>query len=270
MLRRLFAVACLASLPFAHAAVAAPAAAVQRENPNVLWYLIHDGCATSAARGRYPPRPCTEVDAPHGSANAYAVLKDIRGRYQYLVLPLARITGIESPALLAPGAPNYFADAWTARLYVEAALHHAVPRDDLVLVVNSIDGRSQNQLHIHIDCIRPSVRDALVRMLPAITQQWRPLPAPLPPYGHRYWARRVDGRDLTVNPFKSLAAALPAGDRMGLHSLVVTGARFADGKPGFILLSSRVDRAKGNVGSGDELQDLSCAIATRDPAAHTH
>ncbi|WP_329743317.1 CDP-diacylglycerol diphosphatase [Dyella sp. A6] len=233
----------------------------KKHNPNVLWHLISK-CRASALRVGYPPHPCVEVDDPMHPAEGYGVLKDLAGRYQYLVMPLARITGIESPLLLAPAAPNYFADAWPARLYVEAALHHRVPRDQLALVVNSIDGRSQNQLHIHVDCIKPSVHQALLDMRASLTTQWQPLPRPLPPNGHHYVARWVDGATLSVNPFKSLAASLPAGDRMALHSLIAVGAYAADGKPGFILLSGRVNKRTGDVGSGDELHDLSCAIAT--------
>ena len=234
------------------------------ENRNRLWALVHDGCVPAAARNRYPPFPCVEVNtATHGGAAGYAVLKDRAGRYQYLVLPLARVRGIESPALQAPGAPNYFADAWTARLYVEAALHAAQPRDALSLVVNSASGRSQDQLHIHVDCIRPDVHAALQRLLPVVTEHWRPLPAPLPPNGHAYWARWADGETLAVNPFKSLAASLHPGDSMAKHSLVVVGARSASGRPGFLLLSGRVDRPGGDHASGDELQDHDCAIAQR-------
>jgi CDP-diacylglycerol pyrophosphatase len=233
------------------------------EDRHRLWMLVHDECAPAAARHRHPPLPCAEVDITHRGASGYAVLKDRAGRYQYLVLPLARITGIESPALLAPGAPNYFADAWTARLYVEAALHAAQPRDALGLVVNSSQGRSQDQLHIHVDCIRPDVHAALLRLRPVVTGRWRPLPAPLPPNGHAYSARWVDGETLAIDPFKSLAAALPAGDAMARHSLIVVGARSASGKPGFILLSGRVDRRRGDRGNGDELQDLACSIAQR-------
>lgn len=235
---------------------------VQKENRNKLWMLIHGKCAPAAVRNQYPPLPCAEVDgASHDAATGYAVLKDMAGRYQYLVLPLARISGIESPALQAPGAANYFADAWAARLYVEAALHAAQPRDTLSLVVNSILDRSQDQLHIHVDCVRPDVHTALTRLLPTFTEQWRPLPTPLPPSGHVYWARWVDGEKLTVNPFQSLASSLQAGDSMARHSLVVVGARSATGKPGFILLSGRVKQRSGNPGSGEELQDHACAIA---------
>ena len=64
-------------------------------------------------------------------------------------------------ALLKVHSENYFADAWQAREYVSGALHEVLPRDDIGLAINSLRGRSQDQLHIHIDCIRPDVRAAL-------------------------------------------------------------------------------------------------------------
>ena len=231
------------------------------ESRGKLWHLVHDICAPAAAKATYPPSPCAEVDAAERAAQGYAVLKDRSGRFQYLLMPLARITGIESPTLLATDAPNYFADAWNARFYVEAARHLALPRDAFVVIVNSAQGRSQDHLHLHVGCIRPEVRDALRRLLPTLDEQWRTLPQPLPPDGQRYQARWAARESLSINPFQSLASALSTGDRMALHSLVMTGARSADGRSGFILLSARADAAKGNRGNSDELQDLACTIA---------
>jgi CDP-diacylglycerol pyrophosphatase len=257
----------------ANAAVAADAqAAVQAkphvrhvENPDTLWRLIHDGCAVAAARNAEPPAPCAEVTGAHDDKRGYVVFKDRNGSSQYLVLPLARITGIESPALLAPDAPNWFADAWTARLYVEAALHHRQPRDVLSLVVNSASGRTQNQLHIHVDCVRPAVHAALQRVLPSLDHRWRALDVPLLPNGHRYRAMWLAGETLTANPFKLLAAALPAGDRMARHSLAVVGAYGSNGAPGFILLSGSADPVRRDRGNAGELQDHTCALAVRAP-----
>ncbi|HTY48255.1 MAG TPA: CDP-diacylglycerol diphosphatase [Steroidobacteraceae bacterium] len=254
----LVAVADAASTPDTGAGGGAPEPGAAQDR---LWRKIHDDCVPAAARGRYPPLPCTEVDATQGAANGYAVLKDLNGRFQYLLLPLARVSGIESPALLAPDAPNYFADAWNARLYVDAALHRLLPRDAVVLIVNSPHGRTQDELHIHVGCIRREVRAALQRLRPTIGERWQPLAQPLPPHGGQYWARWAAGESLSVDPFKSLAAALPAGDQMALHSLAVTGARSADGRPGFILLSTRVDPKRGDRGNSDGLQDLACDIA---------
>lgn len=233
------------------------------ESTDTLWRLVHEHCAVAAAHGVLPPAPCTEVADPHDNRSGYVVFKDRNGSYQYLLLPLARISGIESPALLAPDAPNYFADAWTARLYVEAALHQRQPRDVLSMAVNSAEGRSQNQLHIHVDCIRPGVRAALQRALPAIDATWRWLDVPLPPDGHRYRAMWLDGKTLVRNPFKLLAAALPAGDSMAQHSLAVVGATSSTGAPGFILLDGRADPSRRDRGSAEELQDHDCALAIR-------
>lgn len=235
---------------------------------NALWRLIHESCAPAAQQDIYPPAPCIEA-SPGGDPDGYVVFKDRAGRYQYLVLPLARITGIESPLLQKPDAPNYLADAWTARRYVEAALHQALPREAMSLVVNSLHDRSQDQLHIHVDCIRPDVHDALQRLLPGITDRWQPLSEPLPPQGGRFRARWTSGTTLSIDAFKSLAASLPGGDRMVLHSLAVVGAHRASGEPGFILLSSRYEPAQGYRGNAEALQDQACSIAQAEvsPAA---
>lgn len=234
------------------------------EDRNVLWNVIHQRCAPKAEQRIFPPAPCADVQLGPGG---YAVFKDRNGPYQYLLLPLARVAGIESPALLAPDATNYLAEAWMARLYVEAALHAAQPRDVLSLAINSSQGRSQDQLHIHIDCLRGDVRDAIHRWIPAITQDkdWRPLPEGLPPAGHRYMAKWMSGENLRDNPFKDLAGATPSNDALATHSLAVLGAYAPSGQPGFVLLSGRVDAATGDHGHAEELQDTTCAIARRPP-----
>jgi CDP-diacylglycerol pyrophosphatase len=227
---------------------------------NALWKKLGQVCAPAAASRVHPPSPCIVVPGD-GALGGYAILKDQKGRYQYLVIPLDRISGVEDPALQKDRAPNYFARAWDAKRYVEAALHGPRPRDQLMLAVNSRYGRSQDQLHIHIDCVRTDVHEVLERLLPTIGIQWQKLAQPLPPFGHAYDARWVGGESLSVDPFKSLAAALPAGDAMGRHGLAVVGARAPDGRPGFILLSIKASLDQGNRGSAEELEDHQCAIA---------
>lgn len=257
---------CIAMACTALAACALPTKPPQKpaHDRSVLWRIVHESCMPAARRHAYPPAPCTEVSPPDAEASGYAVLKDRAGRYQYLVLPLARVVGIESPLLLRQDTPNYLADAWTARMYVEAALHKTLPREAMSLVVNSVHDRSQDQLHIHVDCIRPDVHDALQRLLPGITDRWQPLGEALPPHGGSYQARWASGSTLSLNAFKSLAASLSPGDRMALHSLAVVGAQRASGKPGFILLSSRYEPAQGYRGDAEKLQDQACSIAAPD------
>ncbi len=217
-------------------------------DPDALWKIVHGRCVPHAAAG--DPAPCREVDADD------AVLKDIVGATQFLLIPTARITGIESPALLAPGAPNFFADAWRARRYTSQAAGHDLPPEDIALAINPPSARSQEQLHIHVDCIRPDIRDALHTM--TIGDHWARLPAGLA--GQRYSARRIAG-DTLPNPFDLLADDLPgARDAMGLYTLVVTGTGGVSDAPGFILLAGRV--GPDGLGHGEDLQDHGCAVAT--------
>jgi CDP-diacylglycerol pyrophosphatase len=230
-------------------------AAAQASNRNVLWQIVHDQCVPEEKQ-HGDPKPCAEVDL----ASGFAVLKDIKGATQFLLIPTTPVGGIEDPSLLAPLARNYFADAWQARSFVEKALGHAMPRDTLSLAINSASGRTQNQFHIHIDCIRADVRDALLIERRNIGWRWTLLKTPLA--GHRYRAMRVTGLILFGhNPFKLLAWGVPgARADMGQHTLVVVGMVFGGRVPGFIILDDRADLAHGNWGSGEELQDHDCAL----------
>jgi CDP-diacylglycerol pyrophosphatase len=172
------------------------------------------------------PKPCASVDLKDG----YVILKDRRGLTQYLLIPPIRVTGIESAYLLTPGAPNYFADAWRKRGYVERAAPRALPQSAISLAINSAKARSQNQLHIHIDCIRTDVREVLRRELAVISSNWAPLSEPLVA-GHHYRAMRVLADTLDgTNPVTLLADGIPrARMTLGQQSLVVVGAEFAAG-----------------------------------------
>lgn len=238
----------------------AAALALRVHDPDALWKIVHERCVPNELQ-HGKPAPCTIVDVDQGVARGYVLLKDLVGKTQYLVIPTARVTGIEDPLLLRPGAPNYFADAWHERGYTERAAGRHLLRDALSLAVNSPYARSQNQLHIHVDCIRRDVRALLRRQIAAIGRRWAPLPALL--RGHRYWAMRVIGRELDgANPFKLLAAGKPGARRaMREQTLVVSGARFAGGRPGFILLDGEADLAAGDRAGGEELQDHACALA---------
>jgi CDP-diacylglycerol pyrophosphatase len=228
------------------------AAGAARADPGTLWRIVHEQCVPDEVQ-RHDPAPCALVDLRRG----YVVLKDLAGATQFLVLPTARMGGIESAAILAPGAPNYMAEAWEARRFVAARAHRALPREDVALAINSVAGRTQDQFHIHVDCASPALRAALARHGAALGERWAPFPEPLA--GHRYLARRLLGGLARINPFRLLADGVPgARGHMGDYTLVLVGARFA-GLPGFVLLA---DRASANDrASGEELEDHACAVA---------
>jgi CDP-diacylglycerol pyrophosphatase len=232
-------------------------------DPNALWNIVHDLCVTDM-KSRGGPAPCAAVDL----AGGYAVLKDFRGATQFLLVPTDRRAGIESPQLLASDAPNYWQAAWNARSLFEQRAGGPVPRDDVGLAINSRYGRSQNQLHIHIDCVDAGVREALRASDAQIGSRWSSPNLWL--YGHAYRARRIEGEELGArDPFKLLAAGDPqARADMGRETLVVIGAAFRGGQPGFVLLSHRADLATGDKGTGEELLDHDCAVlGSRRPLA---
>lgn len=224
-------------------------------DPSALWHIVHDRCVPDA-QDKHDPAPCASVDLAHG----YAVLKDRDGATQFLLIPTARVSGIEDAAILAPDAPNYWDAAWQARHYVEQRAGHTLPRDVLSLAINSAKGRTQDQLHIHVDCLRTDVRAALALHVADIGPQWGDFPVPLA--GHGYRAMRLSGAELGfTNPFRLLVSAGVPQAEMGDHTLVLAGATFGDAQPGFVLLDDRADLAAGDRASGETLQDHDCALA---------
>jgi CDP-diacylglycerol pyrophosphatase len=229
-------------------------------NGGALWSIVHGACVPHQLRGE-GPAPCSLVDLQDGVEKGYAILKDLRGRAQFLLIPTARITGIESPLLLEAGVTNYVAHAWRARSFVEGRLGHRLDRRDVSLAVNSRLRRTQGQLHIHIDCVRRDVRDTLVRLAPSIGDRWAPLAEPLA--GRRFRAIRVLGDDLgATDPFTLLARDGDAGSAMGEHSLAVVGADFPGAGPGFVILDGHVTSRFGEAANAEALQDHTCALAT--------
>ncbi len=85
------------------------------KNSDALWQIVSEKCEPNqGATGS--PAPCQRVALDEG----YALLKDLNGPLQYLLIPLAKITGMESLTLLDCATPNFFAFAWQSRTQLEA------------------------------------------------------------------------------------------------------------------------------------------------------
>jgi CDP-diacylglycerol pyrophosphatase len=239
--------------------IAAATFAVRAADRMALWRIVHEKCVPDQ-QTNHAPAPCALVDLSGGEEGGVAILKDINGIAQHLAIPTRRIAGVEAPDLLDPGLPNYWRAAWAARSYLNARLPHELPRDAIGLAINAASRRSQDQLHIHIDCVAPDVRDAIAGYDARLAADWHVLPFPLK--GRRYWARRLDSADLSdAAPFRLLAEGVPGakGD-MADETLVAIGATFAPASAGFILLADRADPGAG--GHGEDLLDSRCAIAS--------
>lgn len=242
-------------------AVAAVGAwAYLRPDPDALWRIVSEQCVPEAESGA-ARNPCAKVDLVDG----YVVLKDRNGIGQYLLMPTRPLDGIESPELVEPGAPNYWREAWEARSYLEQAIGTKLKREEIGLAINSASGRSQNHLHIHIDCMQPQVMAALAGLKGTIVEQWTDLPMPLP--GHSYRARLIiDGALEETDPFQLLFADIqPKGEVMADQTLLLTGTSLTDGRPAFILLNDSVE--PGDDTSAEELLDHSCSVRNGRDAA---
>lgn len=235
--------------------LAALPASARAADPDALWQIVHGKCAPHMARFGVPA-PCLAVDLAGGAA----LLKDIVGATQLLLIPTARVSGTEDPAVLRPEAPDYFALAWRQTPFVRALADADLPDATLSLAINSRYARSQNQLHIHIDCLQPEVYAALQAHAGEVTAAWAPFPVPL--QGRAYLARRVDTLDRPgETPFQLVADGIPgARADMGAVTLVVA-ATGTGPAAGFILLADRANLAIGDRGWGEALQDHACALA---------
>lgn len=184
--------------------------------------------------------PCTLVAPERG----FVVIKD-RDRakpYAWLLVPSTDVTGIEAPAVFEAPVAGFWQIGWqVGRRLVPA------PPEGLGLAINSLAGRSQNLLHIHVSCVAPAVREALAAA--ELGPDWAEAPF-LELAGQRFNARRVER--LEPSPFLLLRDLPGAAEDMGGQSLGVIGA--ADG--GFLLLTDSTE--PGVAAETEALLDETC------------
>lgn len=217
-------------------------------DPDALWQIISQQCLPNQ-RSHHQPAPCQQVDEQAG----FVTLKDLHGPLQYLLMPVARITGMESPALLANTTPHFFALAWQQRNLMAKKRGQPIADQAISLAINSAYGRSQNQLHVHISCLRPAIRRELDELAPELSEAWQAHSL----LGHRYWLRTLTSGELAQQSvFRRVADELEASKHMGEYSLALASLT----PDQLVLLATRVNRLKGNFASAEELQDHQCQL----------
>ncbi len=249
-LRIAFAVGTIAFLSNPLAAVDLPRGTLWRVEQTCMWNERTTGS----------PFPCLKVDEQAG----YAVLRAPFRQTHIVTMPTARITGVEDPALQQPGGPNYFADAWGARSFVHAELKRPLSNDDVGLAVNSRLTRSQDQLHIHVDCVDRRVKRLLAAKVADIpADAWQPDAFSFE--GQSYWGRRVAAPDLQGVDVFTLADTIPSIHAHPARTiLAVLGVKDPNsGGSGFVLLAGQSDPWRGAAQStSEDLLDHGCR---RDP-----
>lgn len=218
-------------------------------NSDQLWKVVSQQCVPNQEQ-KNDPSPCRQVNIQDG----YVVLKDRNGALQFLLMPVAKITGVESQKLLNPAAPNFLAEAWRSRHFMEEKLGKKIDDRVYSLAVNSRWGRTQNQLHIHISCLRPDIRQQLDSLSHQLNDQWQSLTLG----SHEYQVRIISRDEFKrTSPFIRIARELPgAGDEMGSYGIAI--AALGDGRR--VLMVVKRNLLLLNRASAEELQDHSCAL----------
>lgn len=201
-----------------------------------LWPVIRACVANSRLTGS--PFPCLEVKLEGGAQRGFVVLRPPIGQPDTILSPIRWVSGVESPLLMSPEAPNYFADAWNARRFVTDADGRPIDPLRIGLVVNPKERRTQDQLHIHIGCLVPEAEAALQAFAArAPAGQWSKLGALVP---HSvFWGFPTGSTDLaTVEPFRLAVAAMAGMTQNQANVTVAVGLTSVKGRKEFIVLAT--------------------------------
>ena len=233
-------------------------AVAQSADRGLLWRVVQTCVLNARITGA--SFPCLDVNIAKGVDKGFAVVRAPLDTTHIVVVPTTRVEGVEHAGLQDAATENYFADAWQARHFVSERASRPLHRPDIGLALNSRQGRSQDQLHIHIDCLQTSVRDSLQAHAGEIrTGTWARLSFDL--HGDRYWATKLKSADLRdVNVFRLVADGLHVAeaDRFKV-TIVVAGASLDKGEDGFYLLALVARNARSNQGHGEFALDHACA-----------
>ncbi|WP_231104154.1 CDP-diacylglycerol diphosphatase, partial [Xanthomonas graminis] len=226
--------------------------ALYRYNAGALWRIVHRQCEP-AFRLSGDPAPCRALDPVHG----YALLQAKSGGAHELLIPTRRIKGIESRVLQESATPNYFWLAWQARGTLSVVAGRPVPDTAVAIAVNSQYGRMQNQLHLHIACLRPDIRLQFAAVAPAWDRRW----ARYWMLGHRYYLRTLSEAELVSQSlFVRVAEELPESTQ-AMGRLGIALAKLQDGRFVLMVLPRELLGRGANLGSAVELLDETCATA---------
>ncbi|AGW94735.1 MULTISPECIES: CDP-diacylglycerol diphosphatase [Cupriavidus] len=225
-----------------------------------LWRNVQQRCLASAPAS-HPD--CAQVDRSRG----LVLYKDAIGVSHYLVIPAHPVTGVEDGKAWDGAGANPWAFGWEARGIVGQALGKAVPDDMLGLAINSRSSRSQDQLHIHLDCISAAARALVNGGSGAIGTGWTALRHDGKPVRAKFVPASTPV--LTVDPFLLVrngandGAAAPPPDR----GIFVTYVRDRQGRTGFVVVDQPVDKTAGSNGHASDFLDRRCRLAQELAAA---
>jgi CDP-diacylglycerol pyrophosphatase len=241
----------VAAVVFAAPQAAHPnAACTIPHGPDALWALA--GCCSKSLAGN---SDCREYDAK----DEYIILKDNAPTKPeaYLISPTKRVTGIEDPQIFTQPFLDFWEDAWQV-----SHKYPGQPASRTALAINSVHGRTQNQLHIHISCIKPEVRKILESRDHEIGMDAaQPITLELPPHGNPYWVVKVSGLTGKDSPWEVIQSMPGVKDHMAEQSIAVVRSQQAGE---YYVLDTYFHGT--DCGAAEELLDETCTAT--EPAQH--
>jgi CDP-diacylglycerol pyrophosphatase len=194
------------------------ASAVARDlSRDALWQVVR-ACVTAQATFSIA-LPCLEVTPDKGdTAPGVAVMRSPWSRTHVLVVPTRPVIGIEAPVLQTAPAETYWQAAIAARRFVVSATRDRIRADQVGLAVNAKSSRTQDQLHIHVDCARADVLSALRTHDREFTGEWRLLHFWVD--GTRFFGLRLSADEMNEANLFARLMRLP-GYRKDLASVAV-------------------------------------------------
>ena len=203
--------------------------------------------------------PCVDVDLSGG----VAILRAPFRQTHVVAMPTVRTVGVEDPRLHDPNVPNYFQAAWRARRFVEAEANRPLAWDDIGLAVNSRMTRSQDQLHIHVDCVRRDVKRELAdRLAEFPIDSW--MPSGFVQHGQTYWVRRIQAVDFDRSNLFRMADEIPALHAHPSRTILAAIGTSSNGANGFVLLAGQSDPSRmAAQPTSEDLLDHACGGAPR-------
>ena len=219
--------------------------------------LVVDSCKISFALTG-TSFPCLKiVPAPQPLA-AYAILREPTHKERTILTPLADVSGIEDPRLLASDGPNYFDYAWKERSIVLGAYPEKDAWQDAALAINAESNRTQDHLHVHIGCVATRLKSVLASRSQDISaRQFQKISTKIA--WRSFWVKFYEADSLSgINPFQIVADGVQgAREDMRDVAIGIVGAKRDNGQRGFYILAELYG-ADNSYGSAEDLLDPRC------------
>lgn len=185
---------------------------------------------------------------------SFAIIRTPKEQYHYLFVPAIDISGIESPELWISGYPSWFQNAWRNRYIAAPWLGENKNQHDIGIAINSRARRTQQQLHVHLNCIREDITRELNSKV--ISSQWQPITLTSPAASGRYESILLPGSDIPDNLLPELAR-IHHSINMHPENTSLFAMQLASGKT--VVLTTDYDPANPRSGAAVDLL-TNCAV----------